>query len=50
MEINESQLKEIESRFKSSKREQEQECAEFVKKLAIAYNRNLGEKYKRKKL
>lgn len=44
MEINESQLKEIESRFKSSKREQEQECAEFVKKLAIAYNRNLGEK------
>lgn len=38
MEINESQLKEIESRFKSSKREQE--CAEFVKKLAIAYNRN----------
>ena len=41
MEINESQLKEIESRFKPSKREQEQECAEFVKELVIAYNRNL---------
>ena len=42
MKINEMQRREIDNRFETSKRENEQKCAEFARKFVIAYNLHLG--------